>query len=155
MGRSWHEFRFRTDAPPEVAFAVLADLTRLPEWDPPVETSTLIDGDGGAGSTWRATTRFGPMSVEVATEILTVDPPTQLEMHVTARYLDEQIRWNVAGTADGSEITLRTNHRFTGPARPMNQLLPIFGRPLQNAALKRLARCIESTATQQGSVDEQ
>lgn len=147
MRAEWHEFRFQTTASPEVAFGVVADLSRLPEWDPPVQTSTLLRGDGGPGSIWRATTRLGPMRVEVRTEIVDVDAPSRIAMHVTARYLDERVEWSVVRAGRGAEVTLRTHHRFSGPARPMNLLLPVVGRPMQDASMRRLRRCIEATAT--------
>ena len=74
------------DESPEAAFAYLADLTNLSQWDSSVRKATLIDGTGpGVGSRYEVTVGFYGKALEATYEITDLEAPRRISFSVDGK----------------------------------------------------------------------
>ncbi len=74
------------NASPEDAFAYLADLRHLPEWDSSVRVATPIDGTGpGVGARFDVTAGFYGKALAATYEVVTCDEPIRVAYTVDGK----------------------------------------------------------------------
>ena len=74
------------NASPEAAFAYLADLTNLSQWDSSVRKATLIEGSGpGVGSRYDVTVGFYGKALDATYEVTEFDEPGRLSFSMDGK----------------------------------------------------------------------
>ena len=102
--------RSRTiNAAPDRVWAVLGDVTRMPEWSEELESIDVLEGDGrSAGSRFRGNNkheRRGSWSMTCVID--TYDDGRSLEFHTENDKGEPRTRWwyRIAPSGDGTEVT--------------------------------------------------
>ncbi len=73
-------------ASPQTAFAYLADLGNLPEWDSSVRDATLLDGTGpGIGARYDVTVGFYGKALDATYEVTGHDSPTSVSYTIDGK----------------------------------------------------------------------
>lgn len=103
------EVSVRIGAPPERVHALVADLSRMPEWSP---ETTRIEWLGGAGAPaigarFRGTNRNGRRAWSTTCTIVALDPPREIAWRVRA-YGVPISRWTYCIESDGGGGTILT-----------------------------------------------
>lgn len=107
--------------PPETAFAMLIDLTRVTEWDEGIRASRLLDGEPGCiGTTYEVTvTGFDGKPTEAVYELTAVTPGVTFTMvgaHPDFR-ADDTVAFEA--TADGCRVTYDASLVLLGDEPPL------------------------------------
>jgi len=101
------EVSVRIAAEPEAVFALVADLSRMPEWSPETTSVQWLDGSAAAapGARFRGSNRNGRRAWSTTCTIVAFEPPHVIAWRVTA-YGIRISRWTyrVEPAADGGTL---------------------------------------------------
>lgn len=103
----------RIAAPPERVWALVGDVTRMPEWSEELESVELLEGDGrSAGSRFRGNNRSGDRRWSMTCVIDRYESQEALEFHTENDKGEIRTRWwyrlqAIDGATDVSEGFLR------------------------------------------------
>jgi uncharacterized protein YndB with AHSA1/START domain len=150
------EVRRDVTAPADTVWALLADLSRMPEWSPENERVEWLGGMTAAapGARFRGTNRNGSKSWKSQGEITELDDGRRLVFRVKAGpFPVAEWRYEVEPTSDGCRVTeawtdrrgtlMRTLSRFaTGVADR-----PSHNRQGMEETLRRLAAAAEAASS--------
>ena len=92
------------DAPPEAAWAVVADLDRMGEWSPECYRVTWLDGAGAPprpGTRFKGRNRWGVVRWSMTCEVKSADPGRELSWS-TVQKDRELVRWTYRFEPEGS-----------------------------------------------------
>ena len=80
------EMSVRIAADPGLVFALVADLSRMPEWSPETTAVEWLDGATGPalGARFRGSNRNGRRAWATTCTIVALDPPREIAWRVTA-----------------------------------------------------------------------
>ena len=95
-------------AAPEVVWAVVGDVTRMPEWSAELESVDVVEGDGRtSGSRFRGNNRSGQRSWSMTCVIDVFDENRSLEFHTENAKGETRTRWwyRLAPSGEGTTIT--------------------------------------------------
>ena len=137
---------FEVAAPIGVAWAVVADFTRMPEWDPPIQAVERLSGTGELGTRYEVRAGFARAHVVLVAEVVDCAPPHILASAVHHHLLDQQTTWRLEPTTTGSRLTLTTEHTFKKWLRPLGWPPAFLTDRTEQWALKALIRLIEHEA---------
>ncbi len=111
-------------------YAYLADFTTTTEWDPGTVSTTLIQGDGGVGTTYQNVSKFLGNTTELVYEVTEHQPDELIALrgeNKTVVALDTMTF--VATPSGGTRVTYSADFAFHGPAKWIAPLLaPAFKR---------------------------
>jgi uncharacterized protein YndB with AHSA1/START domain len=142
-------------APPDRVWAVLGDVTRMPEWSEDLESVELIDGDGrSVGARFRGNNRSGSRTWSMTCVVDEYDDGRSIVFHTENDRGEARTRWwyRIEPAADGTVVTegfLRLVK--LGRVRAMAERKLIGDRSEYNArnideSLRRLAEVVEAPA---------
>ena len=116
--------------PAEEVFAYLADFTNTDEWDPGTVHTTLVEGDGGAGTRYHNVSRFLGRETELTYVAEEVDSPRLLKMRGENKTVVAVDTMTLTPTASGgTELHYSADFTFKGLARLATPFLaPAFKR---------------------------
>jgi uncharacterized protein YndB with AHSA1/START domain len=95
-------------ATPDVVWAVLGDVTRMPEWAAELESVDVLEGDGrSSGTRFRGNNRDGERRWSMTCVIDVFDENQSLEFHTENDKGEVRTRWwyRLAPSGDGTTIT--------------------------------------------------
>jgi uncharacterized protein YndB with AHSA1/START domain len=133
------------DAPPELVWRLVSDISRHPEFAGPASITKAIEFDGQlvVGSRWIAHERFGPQKFDAPSEITAIDPGRALEwvsfppMNDTNRGRGGKVQWGYILEPAGSSTTLTHFMRVLEPrkgAGVLKAMYAVFGLPKKQRA---------------------
>ncbi|MDQ6934797.1 MAG: SRPBCC family protein [Actinomycetota bacterium] len=108
---------FTTTAPPETAYAYLADFTNAEEWDPGTKECSRIDGEGGVGTRYRNVSSFLGRTTTLEYVAEELQEPSRIHFHGTNDQFDGHDHLTLRASGTGSEITYEAVFSFSGVAR--------------------------------------
>jgi len=95
-------------ASPDEVWAVLGDVTRMPEWSVDLETVDVLAGHGRSpGTRFRGNNRADDRQWSMTCVIDAYEPPRLLEFHTENDKGEPRTRWwyRIAPSADGTLVT--------------------------------------------------
>ena len=96
----------------ESVFALVADFRRLEEWDPFVDRSEQIVGDGlEQGASYRLRS---PVGIDLECQLIDVDPPLRAVYRGGTRRVTSIDTISVSPLGSAVEITIESALRFSG-----------------------------------------
>lgn len=119
-----------TPRQPSDTFDYLADLRNFAEWDPGVESSTRVTGDGlGVGTEYDVTVRTANRTSTLRYRVTDFDPPNSMRIVGRTRFLESIDEIRVEPTGEGAHVTYDAELNLRGPLRIFDRLLqPTFDR---------------------------
>jgi uncharacterized protein YndB with AHSA1/START domain len=103
------------DRPPEVVFAVLTDIGRLPEWQASA-VSAEAEGPVGEGTRIRETRRLLGREYRVVHEVTAFDPPHRFDVQSVEGPLPLTVRHTLEPSGGGTHLEV------VGEAKPKGML---------------------------------
>jgi len=124
------------------AFAYMADLRNLREWDPGTSDVKRVEGDGGEGSVYAVQLAFGTRPT-LRYQIQHLDVAGELRFVAKTPFLvsDDRVKVRACATG-GSLVTYEAELRFRGPLKALEPGLNWPFRRLGNRAAAGLRRMI-------------
>ncbi len=127
---------------PDRAFAYLADLVNLPEWDSSVRKATLIDGTGpGVGARYDVTVGFYGKALDATYAITGLDAPT-LITYTTEGKATGSTEIVVQQRGDDTVIVYNSTIQMRGLARLLDRGLQVaydgIGENVEKGIAKQL-----------------
>jgi uncharacterized protein YndB with AHSA1/START domain len=95
-------------APPEQVWAVLGDVTRMPDWSEDLASVELLEGDGrSVRSRFRGNNQSGARTWSMTCVIDAYEPGSTLEFHTENDAGDIRTRWwyRLAPAGEGTVVT--------------------------------------------------
>lgn len=125
-----------TPRTPEAAFAFMADLRNLAEWDPGVKRVTQVEGSGGGPSaSFDVVVKSGRGDMTLRYVTTQYDEPRAVVIEARSRMLTSIDRVTVAGSATGCQVTYDAELKLNGVLRCADFVLkPLFKRIGDRAA---------------------
>jgi carbon monoxide dehydrogenase subunit G len=120
-----------TTAAPAAVFAYLSDFTTTNEWDPGTVKTTLIQGDGGPGTTYKNISSFAGRETELTYEVVERTPERRFALRGENKSLvaNDTMVLSPHG-AGGTKLTYTADFQFKGIAK--------YVAPLMSGAFKKL-----------------
>lgn len=107
---SMHVVRtFTVPRPPEAVFDYLADFRSTNDWDPGTVETTLVDGDGGQGTTYHNVSEFMGRRTDLEYQTMTFERPTRLQFRGQNRRAKALDTMTFTPAGEGTEITYRAD----------------------------------------------
>ena len=101
-------------AKPKAVFDYLSDFTTTTEWDPGTVTTTLVDGDGGVGTTYRNTTSFAGRETQLTYEVIEYDAPNLIRLRGENKAVVAVDTITVEKSGSGSYVVYEADFQFKG-----------------------------------------
>jgi hypothetical protein len=103
------EVTVHIDAPPEVVYALVSDVTRMGEWSPETYRAEWIEGATGpeVGARFKGYNRAGPMKWSTTPTVIAADPGREFAF-ATSFGKREATRWRYAfrsAEGGGTDVT--------------------------------------------------
>lgn len=118
------------DRPIQRVFAYLSDFTTTTEWDPGTIRTTLQEGDGSVGTTYRNVSSFAGRQTELTYQVIEVSPDRRFALRGENKTVMAHDTMEFTSTPGGTSVTYTAEFSFKGLARLM--------APLLTPALKKL-----------------
>ena len=129
--------------PIEDVFAFLSDLENVPKWNYAiVETRKVSEGPVGVGSIYHQV-RSVPSRSEERLEIITYDPPRQLEVRGQLGPFASRLFYALAATGEGTRVTNTVEVELRGPGRLLGRVAVPRVREAVAANLRKLKELLE------------
>lgn len=117
------------DRPLAKVFDYLSDFTTTNEWDPGTVETVRVSGDGGVGTTYRNTSKFGGRKTELTYVVERVEPRQVFALRGENRTVVAHDTMTFRETPTGTEVTYVAEFEFKGPVKYVAPLLgPVFKR---------------------------
>jgi hypothetical protein len=97
------EAHVHVDAPPEIVYGVVSDVTRMGEWSPETVKCEWLDGAAGpaVGARFKGTNKRGIARWSTKPKVVEADPGREFAFDV-----DTDVRWTYRFEADGTGTKL-------------------------------------------------
>ncbi|GAA2124737.1 SRPBCC family protein [Nocardioides bigeumensis] len=119
-----------TPAAPAAVFAYLSDFTTTNEWDPGTVRTTLLSGDGGAGTKYRNVSKFAGRETELTYEVIEHRPDSRYVIQGENKTVVARDTIDIEPAGTGSRVTYTADFEFRGVAK--------YAAPLLAPAFKKL-----------------
>lgn len=143
----------RIAAPPDVVWAMVADVTRMGEWSPETVAAEWTGGATGprAGATFRGTNRHGRRTWRTVARVVACEPPSVFAFAIRAAgFAVAEWRYDLEPDAGGCTVTETWTDRRNPLVRRLSTLVSgVADRPAHNRAgmertVERLAAAAEA-----------
>lgn len=111
------------DRPIDSVFAYLSDFTTTTEWDPGTVRTTLQEGDGSVGTTYRNVSTFAGRQTELTYRVTDVLPGQRFALRGENKSVVAHDTMEFATTPGGTTVTYTADFQFKGIARLVAPLL--------------------------------
>lgn len=119
----------RAEVPVRRAFAYLTDFSTTTEWDPGTVSTVRLSGDGGAGTTYRNTSRFLGRTTELTYVVEELVPDERIRLRGENSTVISVDTMTFRSTGSVTEVTYTAEFAFKGVSRVLAPLLrPAFVR---------------------------
>jgi carbon monoxide dehydrogenase subunit G len=119
-----------TPRPRAEVFAYVADFTTVAEWDPGIQSSVRVAGNGGLGTRYQVGATFAGRVIAMTYEVIEYAAPTRIVLRglaPTVEAVDGISFEDLPG--GGTRITYRADFTLKGGLRYFGFLMkPLFGR---------------------------
>ncbi len=116
-----------TPAAPAAVFTYLSDFTTTNEWDPGTVSTTLLSGDGGAGTKYRNVSKFAGRETELTYEVIEHRPDSRYVIRGENKTVIARDTIDIEPAGTGSRVTYTADFEFRGVAKYAAPLLaPAF-----------------------------
>lgn len=122
------------------AFAYLADLSNLAEWDPGVSRARKVAGEG-LGATYDVTVTAGTRPT-LRYEVVEYEAPRRLRIVARTRTLESDDAIRVEPDGEGAIVTYDATLRLAGPLRIFDRALQLAFDRLGDRAAAGLRRAL-------------
>jgi uncharacterized protein YndB with AHSA1/START domain len=106
----------RSDRPVEQVFGYLSDFTTTTEWDPGTVRTVRLDGDGGVGTTYYNTSRFGRRETELTYTVRELVPNERIVLDGQNSTVQATDTMTFRAASSGTEVTYRAEFKLKGIA---------------------------------------
>lgn len=125
--------------PLDEAFAFIADLSHLPEWDPGIVRAERLDsGSLGTGSEFEVAAGFFGREVGLRYEIVTFDAPSRVVYEGRGSMVKAVDDIELRAVDGGTEVDYTADLTLTGPLRLAQPLFSPIARRLGARAMEGL-----------------
>lgn len=129
--------RIRTSMNPEEAFAYMADLRNLSEWDPGIASSVQVEGDGpGPNAVYDVTARNGGRDMQFRYDVTAFEPGRRVDVVGKSAFITA---FDVIEVTSDEEGTLVTYEATLEMPFPLSLGAPILHRLFQGVGDKAAA----------------
>ena len=137
-----YRMRVRTDWSAPEAFAYLADLSNFADWDPGIESSVQVVGDGpGVGAEYDV-----DASGSVLRYVVDVfDAPHRIRAHARNRWLTSVDTISVSTEGTGSVVSYDADLRLHGILRVGDPILSVIFKRIGDRASDGLRQKLQGT----------
>jgi uncharacterized protein YndB with AHSA1/START domain len=133
--------------PPALAFELLADMSRVEEWDPGVvEAFRLEPGPVRSGSRFRVVSQFLGRRIPLTYELVAYEPEHRLVFRASERPLTSHDEITLTPRAGGTRVTYDARLQQSGIARLAEPLLQLAFLAIGRAASDGLRKYGERVA---------
>lgn len=112
-----------TPAAIETVFAYLSDFTTTTQWDPGTVRTVLVRGDGGVGTEYRNTSRFGGRTTELTYVVTRRQPPGLIALRGENGTVIAEDTMTLERVPDGTRVTYTARFTFKGVWRLVSPFL--------------------------------
>lgn len=112
-------------APADRVFDFLADFETTEQWDPGTVKTVRVDGDGGVGTTYHNTSKFGGRETELTYVVETLDKPDKVVLRGENKSIVARDTMTFRPDGAGTRITYRAEFQLKG----IGKLAEPFLRP--------------------------
>ena len=119
-----------TPRPRADVFAYVADFTKVAEWDPGIQSSARVAGDGGTGTRYEVGATFAGRVVPMVYEVVDYAPPERIVLHGRGATVEavDSIAFEAA-PGGGTQVVYRADFTLKGGLRHVGFLMrPLFTR---------------------------
>src|SRR4029079_10842276 len=109
------EAHVHVDAPPEIVYGVVSDVTRMGEWSPETVKCEWLDGAAGpaVGARFKGTNKRGMARWSTKPKVVVADPGREFAFDV-----DTDVRWTYRFDAEGTGTRLTESFEMLRDLRP-------------------------------------
>jgi uncharacterized protein YndB with AHSA1/START domain len=118
------------DAAAALVFDYLADFETTEEWDPGTVRTVRVEGDGGVGTAYRNTSRFGGRETELTYVVEELARPDRVVLRGENKTVVARDTMTFRGDGGGTRVSYRAEFRLKGLAR--------FAEPLLRRPFRKL-----------------
>ena len=119
-----------TPAAPAAVFTYLSDFTTTNEWDPGTVRTTLLSGEGGAGTKYHNVSKFAGRETELTYEVIEHRPDSRFVIRGENKTVIARDTIDIEPAGTGSRVTYTADFEFRGVAK--------YAAPLLAPAFKKL-----------------
>ena len=131
------------DRPLAKVYEYLSDFTTTNEWDPGTVETVRVSGDGGVGTAYRNTSKFGGRKTELTYVVEKVEPQQVFALRGENKTVVAHDTMTFHETPTGTAVRYVAEFEFKGPAKLVAPLLgPAFKR-LGDEAEKGMREALE------------
>jgi uncharacterized protein YndB with AHSA1/START domain len=116
------------DQPVERVYSYLCDFTNAVEWDAGTVTCTMLQGDGGVGTTYANTSKFMGLETELTYELLELEPNRLIVLRGENRTVTSTDHILIQSVEHGTEVLYTAEFEFKGSAKIFE---PVLRMPLE------------------------
>lgn len=113
------------DQPVERVYSYLSDFTNAVEWDAGTVTCTMLQGDGGVGTTYANTSRFMGLETELTYELLELELNRLIVLRGENRTVTSTDHILVQSVEHGTEVLYTAEFEFKGAAKIFEPVLRV------------------------------
>jgi uncharacterized protein YndB with AHSA1/START domain len=117
--------------PVERVYSYLSDFTNAVEWDAGTVACTMLQGDGGVGTTYANASKFMGLETELTYEVLELEPDRLIVLRGENRTVTSTDHILIQQVERGTEVLYTAEFEFKGPAKLLE---PVLRMPLEKLA---------------------
>ena len=138
----------RSPRSPSEAFAYMADLANFAEWDPGVERSEQVEGDGpGADAAYDVAVKAVARPLVLRYHITHYDPPEQVVAKAKSALFTSLDTITVRADGTGSVVTYDAELTLNGPLGLADPLLGLAFKRIGDRAAAGLIKALDGERT--------
>jgi polyketide cyclase/dehydrase/lipid transport protein len=137
--------------PVDRVYAFLADFTNAVDWDAGTVSCSMLQGDGGVGTTYANTSRFMGLETELTYEVLELEPDRLIVLRGENATVTSRDHMLIQPAEGRTEVLYTAEFEFKGAGKLLEPLLRIPLERLADNAEKSLASALNRLDSASGS----
>ncbi len=123
-------------------YSYLRDFTNAVQWDAGTVACTMLQGDGGVGTTYANTSKFMGLETELTYEVLELETDRLIVLRGENQTVTSTDHILIQPVERGTEVLYTAEFEFKGPARLLEPVLRVPLEKLGDNAEKSLAAAL-------------
>jgi hypothetical protein len=137
--------------PVDRVYAYLSDFTNAVDWDAGTVSCSMLQGDGGIGTTYANTSKFMGLETELTYELLELEPDRLIVLRGENATVTSTDHMLIQPAEGGTEVLYTAEFEFKGLARLLEPVLRVPLEKLADSAEKSLASALNRLDGSSGS----
>jgi carbon monoxide dehydrogenase subunit G len=137
--------------PVDRVYAYLSDFTNAEEWDAGTVSCSMLQGDGGVGTTYANTSKFMGFETELTYELMELEPDRLVVLRGENSTVTSTDHMLVQPAEGGTEVLYTAEFEFKGLARLLEPVLRVPLEKLADNAENSLASALNRLDSTPGS----